>query len=104
MVDCSVVETEALKQTFRSLDIYYCKFHVGQAWERKMRNLHNVSESDAMRSPLKGILNAQSVEDLELKWKTFIAMFSPFAGTFIAYLEKWMKPTNLSKWALFLRS
>ncbi|KAG0195507.1 hypothetical protein BGX28_001241, partial [Mortierella sp. GBA30] len=35
MVDCSVVETEALKQVFRSLEIYYCKFHVGQAWERK---------------------------------------------------------------------
>lgn len=43
MVDCSVTETETLKQVFPSLDIYYCIFHVGQAWERKLRELHNVS-------------------------------------------------------------
>ncbi|KAI7832858.1 hypothetical protein BC939DRAFT_9182 [Gamsiella multidivaricata] len=104
MIDCSVVETEALKQTFRSLDIYYCKFHVGQAWERKMRDLHSVAESDAMRKSLNGILNALSDEDRGLKWKAFTTNFSPSADAFITYLEKWMEPTRLAKWALYLRS
>jgi hypothetical protein len=42
MVDCSQAETEALRQTFRALDIYYCSFHVAQAWERKAKELHGV--------------------------------------------------------------
>jgi len=46
MVDCSVVESEALKQVFPSISIYFCVFHVGQAWERKLKQLHNVSGSD----------------------------------------------------------
>lgn len=44
MVDCSVAETEALNQSFYAHDVYYCSFHVGQAWERKMRQLHDVSK------------------------------------------------------------
>jgi len=50
MVDCSVVETEALKQVFPSLNIYYCTFHVGQAWERKMRQHYDVSEPTKLRN------------------------------------------------------
>ncbi|KAF9112804.1 hypothetical protein BGX27_002730, partial [Mortierella sp. AM989] len=104
MIDCSVVKTEALKQTFRLLDIYYCKVHVGQAWEQKMRNLHSIADGDAMRKSLNGILNALSDEDRGLKWKAFTTNLSPSADTFIAYLKKWMEPTRLTKWALYLRS
>ncbi|KAF8944945.1 hypothetical protein BGZ46_006144, partial [Entomortierella lignicola] len=104
MVDCSVVETEALRQVFHSLDIYYCKFHVGQAWERKMRDLHTVAESNAMRKLLNKILNAESDEDRGLSWKTFEKTFSPSAGDFIIYLKKWMVPERLARWALYFRS
>lgn len=43
MVDCSQTETEALLMSFRTLDIYYCSFHVAQAWERKAKEFHGVS-------------------------------------------------------------
>ncbi|KAG0350059.1 hypothetical protein BGZ54_004062, partial [Gamsiella multidivaricata] len=63
-----------------------------------------VAESDAMRKSLNGILNALSDEDRGLKWKAFTTNFSPSADAFITYLEKWMEPTRLAKWALYLRS
>ncbi|KAI7816126.1 hypothetical protein BC939DRAFT_470251 [Gamsiella multidivaricata] len=43
MVDCSQTETEALRQSFKTLDIYYCSFHVAQAWERKAKEYHGAS-------------------------------------------------------------
>jgi hypothetical protein len=45
IVDCSVAKTEALGQVFHAHDIYYCSFHVGQAWDRKMREHYDVSNS-----------------------------------------------------------
>ncbi|KAK3804606.1 MAG: hypothetical protein JOS17DRAFT_670160, partial [Linnemannia elongata] len=107
MVDCSVAETEALDQSFRAHDVYYCSFHVGQAWERRMRLHHDVSKEVKtcadMRGPLNAIRSASSEVDLQVKWNTFQNLF-PFATKLITYLEKqWMVPKKLAKWVLYFR-
>lgn len=43
MVDCAITESEAIKAIFPKASIYYCHFHVGQIWERKMRDTCTVS-------------------------------------------------------------
>ncbi|KAF9079089.1 hypothetical protein BGX23_005099, partial [Mortierella sp. AD031] len=96
-------ETETLKQVFPSLDIYYCIFHVGQAWERKLRELHNVEDSRAMRGLLKAIRNANTEAELQERWRNFQVSF-PNVSKLILYIEKqWMAPDKLARWALYLR-
>lgn len=104
MVDCSVAETEALKRAFPlpPMEIYYCAFHVGQAWERKMRELHNVEDSNRMRPALRAIRKADSEATLQKAWRKFQVSFRD-AKKLIAYIKTWMEPTKLVKWVLYLR-
>ncbi|KAG0051897.1 hypothetical protein BGZ83_003224 [Gryganskiella cystojenkinii] len=57
------------------LDIYYCSFHVGQAWERNAKDLHGVQVCNEMRSPLKEIRNAKSEGERLQKWDDFTKAF-----------------------------
>ncbi|KAG0283605.1 hypothetical protein BGZ98_006251, partial [Dissophora globulifera] len=102
MVDCSVIETEALKQVFPNVSIYYCSFHVGQAWERKMKQLHPASDWNNIRPYLQQIRTAESAERLETAWVNFKDSF-PGANRMIQYLEKWMVPDRVPKWVAYMR-
>ncbi|KAK3805237.1 MAG: hypothetical protein JOS17DRAFT_768795 [Linnemannia elongata] len=104
MVDCSVAESEALKRAFPlpSMEIYFCSFHVGQAWERKLRELHDMEESSRMRPALKAIRKADSEATLQEAWRKFQVSFRQ-AKKLIAYIKNWMEPTKLVKWVLYLR-
>ncbi|OAQ33601.1 hypothetical protein K457DRAFT_28823 [Linnemannia elongata AG-77] len=94
MVDCSITETETLKIVFPSLDIYYCLFHVGQAWERKLRELHGADEIKDVRKALKAIRHASSEDDLVQKWALFQQSFSTYTAL-IGYINnQWMKPAK----------
>ncbi|GJJ78543.1 hypothetical protein EMPS_10902 [Entomortierella parvispora] len=103
MVDCSVVESEAIARVFRRMDIYYCSFHVGQAWERKLRELHNVEDSNRMRGAMKAIRKAGTDEKRVEAMNNFEARFLPGAQALVNYLKKWMLPHKLEMWAIYMR-
>ncbi|KAF8906390.1 hypothetical protein BGZ58_006294, partial [Dissophora ornata] len=102
MVDCSVVESEALKQVFPNAAIYYCLFHVGQNWEKRLKKC-SAKESDAMRPDLNKVRAASSQEELTTLWNAFKNKF-PQACSVITYIEKnWMTAEKIPKWASFVR-
>ncbi|KAI7830773.1 hypothetical protein BC939DRAFT_439045 [Gamsiella multidivaricata] len=102
MVDCFQTETEALRQSFKTLHIYYCSFHVAQAWERKTKEYHGVDVCNAMRLPLKEIRNARTDAERVQKWDDFTKAFLK-RKKMINYLKTWMVPERVEKWALYLR-
>ncbi|GJJ71900.1 hypothetical protein EMPS_04257 [Entomortierella parvispora] len=103
MVDCSQAESEAIYQAFMtSVDIYYCTFHVAQAWERKSKELYGVKVCNDLRGPLKRIRTAETEEELARRWDSFTETYKKY-DKMISYLRAWMTPEKKVKWVLYIR-
>ncbi|KAG0218945.1 hypothetical protein BGX31_011471, partial [Mortierella sp. GBA43] len=103
MVDCAITESEAIRAIFPESSIYYCHFHVGQIWERNMKESCVLKDHDKMRPLLKAMRTASSEEQLNSLWSHFKAQF-PRAKKFITFIEKsWMTSEKKSKWTVFVR-
>jgi hypothetical protein len=48
MVDCSVTESAAIVKAFPGSSIYYCHFHVGQLWEKRLKQNTTVRIQSAL--------------------------------------------------------
>jgi len=100
MVDCSVIESEAIMKTFprSSIYLYYCHFHVGQLSEHHLKKSHSTRQANEMRPFLNEIRNAESEEILQRLWQEFTTAFTA-AQTLLKYIEKnWMTETKKQRW------
>ncbi|KAF9344663.1 hypothetical protein BGX26_004058 [Mortierella sp. AD094] len=71
------------------------------AWSTKFQLM--VEDSNKMRYPMNAIRKADSDDSRREAMHNFRAQFLPNAETLINYLDKWMQPHKLAKWAIYMR-
>ncbi len=99
MIDISDVEASAISRVYGlEITIYYCWFHVKQAWNRQVKSkLGNVHTEEALHD-LNGLLYAESLEELNNKtisftnkWQEFTEFFSYINNYFFSRFPRWSK-------------
>ncbi|KAK3821219.1 MAG: hypothetical protein J3Q66DRAFT_332843 [Benniella sp.] len=106
MVDCSLLQCEAIQAVFPRASVYFCHFHVAKLWGSYVRKYCKERDWERMNQLLKELRKAKSPEELERSWEGFKIEFglSDPKKRFINYMEKhWMAIKERPKWVLYVR-
>ncbi|KAK3811035.1 MAG: hypothetical protein J3Q66DRAFT_350829 [Benniella sp.] len=93
MVDCSLLQCEAIQAVFPRVSDYFCHFHVAKLWGSYARRYCKEKDWERMNQFLKELRKAISNSDSLTPKKRFIN-----------YMEKhWMAIKERPKWVLYMR-